>query len=267
MKKILLISFLLISSLQLFAQNTSAAPKKKGVLPETLFNLDFNGSLSGFNSFLDVSIMPVKALIGSKNTGIIVGFQSFEFGSNQFLTNYPRFQTSLFYPAGVYDIPYDIQANYQTSTLDQYSVNEGWKKGRSIRLGYQKSIVRGLYANVSLDICRIKTDVSHLYLVDYKVGGFNYKNKPVEQTELSRKIWGMRVNAGLGYTISIGKAKKFYLNYELVYSIIDKSKSTQGKLNFIGGIGFRIGSPAKTSFDGIKEVNTVIPFHLHHEAI
>jgi hypothetical protein len=67
----------------------------------------------------------------------------------------------------------------------------------------------------------------------------------------------MRLNTGLGYTISLGKAKRFYLNTEMVYSVIDKSKSSQGKLSLLGGIGFRLGTPAKTSYDGIKNVTTI----------
>jgi hypothetical protein len=135
-------------------------------------------------------------------------------------------------------------------------------KGFAIRLGYQKSIFRGLYANVSIDISRIKADVYHYYDVTYDYysqwsGTYYSTGVYLREKELNRTIWGMRLNTGLGYTISLGKAKKFYLNTEIIYSIIDKSKSSQGKLNIMGGIGFRIGSPAKTSYDGIKEVNTV----------
>ncbi len=248
---------MILTSLQLFAQNTSAAPKKKGVLPETLFNLDLNGSFSIGNGN-GLTSMPVKALIGSKNTGIIVGFQSCKMGSYIIFNNTPI-------STGIESIilqDYDptainINSNYRSSS-PSFSLNKGF----AIRLGYQKAILRGLYANLSLDISRIKADVYHDYYVTYDYysswsGSYYSTWDVISEKEANRKIWGMRVNAGLGYTISIGKAKKFYLNYELIYSIIDKSKSTQGKLNFIGGIGFRIGSPAKTSFDGIKEVYTV----------
>lgn len=218
---------MILTSLQLFAQNTSDAPKKKGVLPETLFNLDFNGSFSIGNGN-GLTSMPVKALIGSKNTGIIVGFQSCIMGYDKVL----RYSSNS---------PANLESQYFNSDPNSIINNKGF----SIRLGYQKALYRGLYATVSADLTRIKADVRHNY------------SFASDFVELDRKIRGMRLNAGLGYTISIGKAKKFYLNYELVYSIIDKSKSTQGKLNIIGGIGFRIGSPAKTSYDGIKEVNTV----------
>ncbi len=209
------------------AQNPSDTIKKKGVLPETLFNLDFNGSFSIGNGN-GLTSMPVKAMIGSKNTGIIVGFQSCIMGYNKVL----RYSSNC---------PTYLESQYFDSSPNSIINNKGF----SIRLGYQKALYRGLFATVSADLTRIKADVRHTY---FSAGDF---------VELDRTIWGMRVNAGLGYTISIGKAKKFYLNYELVYSIIDKSKSTQGKLNIIGGIGFRIGSPAKTSYDGIKEVHTV----------
>lgn len=238
---------MLLTSLQLFAQSTSAAPKKKGVLPETLFNLDFNGSFSFDNGNLTTG-MPVKALIGSKNTGIIVGFQSCRFGEAKELKNIPVFPYFNLNPN------YSFTYLYSSAGLDSnamYTKNNGF----SIRLGYQKSIFRGLYANVSADFCRIKSDVVHSYSNTVLSTGVIYNG--YTYPEINRTMWGMRVNAGIGYTISIGKAKKFYLNYEIVYSIIDKSKSSQGKLNIIGGIGFRIGSPAKTSIDGIKEVNTV----------
>ena len=182
MKKILLISFLILTSLQLFAQNTSAAPKKKGVLPETLFNLDFNGSFSIDNG-IPTTVMPVKALIGSKNTGIIVGFQSCIMGDYKVLrysSNCPTF----------------LESQYFNSSPNSIINNKGF----SIRLGYQKALYRGLYATVSADLTRIKADVSHTY---FSASDF---------LELDRKIRGMRLNAGLGYTISIGKAKKFYLN-------------------------------------------------------
>lgn len=224
MKKILSITFLLLTTFQLFAQNPSDAPKKKGTLPETLFNLDldFNRSFSFVDDLIGINSMTVKTMIGSKNTGIIVGLHSCIMGNDEFLRK-------------------QFFANRDYINSNPISINN---KGFSIRLGYQKALYRGLYATVSADLTRIKADVEHNYIYHYDI-------------ELDRIIWGMRLNAGLGYTISIGRAKKFYLNYELIYSIIDKSKSTQGKLNFIGGIGFRIGSPAKTSYDGIKEVYTV----------
>lgn len=253
---------MLLTSLQLFAQSTSAAPKKKGVLPETLFNLDFNGSFSRYNgpaSQESTIIMPVKVVIGSKNTGIIVGFQSCKIGSSIIFNNAPTEINPLVvqnYDPNAYNINSSYRYSYPSSSSS--SLNKGF----AIRLGYQKAIFRGLYANASLDISRIKADVRHSYYVTYDYfdswsGSYYSTDAYLGETELARTMWGMRVNAGLGYTISIGKAKKFYLNYELIYSIIDKSKSSQGKLNIIGGIGFRIGSPAKTSIDGIKEVNTV----------
>jgi hypothetical protein len=68
---------------------------------------------------------------------------------------------------------------------------------------------------------------------------------------------GWRLNTGLGYTISLGKAKRIYLNTETIFSVIDKSKSSQGPLTFFCGIGYRFGSPARTSYDGIKNITTV----------
>jgi hypothetical protein len=250
MKILLTICLLLFGSVTVLAQNNLDAPKKKGTLPETLFNLDFNGNFS----FDGLTSMPVKAMIGSKNTGIIVGFQTCKMG-NSVLNNVPTEINPLIVQDYEPDA-YNINSSYRSSS-PSFSLNKGF----AIRLGYQKSIFRGLYANASLDISRIKADVRHSYYVTYnyfdswfgEYSSWTY----LQETELNRTIWGMRLNTGLGYTISLGKAKKFYLNTEIIYSIIDKSKSSQGKLNIIGGIGFRIGSPAKTSYDGIKEVNTV----------
>lgn len=253
MKILLTICLLLFGSATVLAQNNSDAPKKKGTLPETLFNLDFNGSFS----FDGLTSMPVKAMIGSKNTGIIVGLQSCKMQSGKVFNNAPTEINPLVVQN--YDqSAVNINSSYRSSS-PSFSLNKGF----AITLGYQKSIFRGLYANASLDISRIKAEVRHSYYVTYDYfdswsGGYYSTGTYLQETEFApRKIWGMRLNAGLGYTISIGRAKKFYLNYELIYSIIDKSKSTQGRLNIIAGIGFRIGSPAKTSYDGIKEVNTV----------
>jgi hypothetical protein len=258
MKIISTIYLMLFVSFTVLAQNNSDAPKKKGTLPETLLNLDLNGSFSIGNGN-GLTSMPVKAMIGSKNTGIIVGFQTCKMGYNPFLNNVPaRINTNV-----VQDYEpnaYNINSNYRSSrpSTDMVALNKGF----AIRLGYQKSIFRGLYANVSIDISRIKADVYHYYDVTYDYyspwsGTYYSTGVYLREKELNRTIWGMRLNTGLGYTISLGKAKKFYLNTEMIYSIIDKSKSSQGKLNIMGGIGFRIGSPAKTSYDGIKEVNTV----------
>ena len=239
------------------AQKSSELPKKKKPLPETLFNIDLNflGYLNAItnsgesssnaqlasNKFTDFlysanDVPRVKAMIGSKNTGIIIGYQSCRLDRGVDLKP-------------VSDSFFIIDYQYSSPT----SINKGF----SIRLGYQKALISGLYASVSGDLSRIKANVSHKYeIYDYNpFYGWGYYSAYEEEQD--RIIWGMRLNAGLGYTLSIGKAKKFYLNNEIVYSFIDKSKSTQSKLNLNFAFGFRIGTPSKTTYDGIKEVNTV----------
>lgn len=178
---------MLLTSLQLFAQSTSAAPKKKGVLPETLVNLELQSEILGTG--FDYSGGGIKAMIGSKNTGILLGFIN---GS---------------------------------STSDTYKYN-------SFRLGYQYGIVSGFYANANLDLASIKS--IYLYEPRYR---------------------SIRVNLGIGYTLSFGKKKRLYYNIETAIAAINTSFLP--RFAIYSGIGFRLGTPAKTSFDGIKEVNTV----------
>ena len=188
MKKILIISFFLFALSSLTAQVTPVTlkQKKKFALPKSLFNLDVNYNIPVFSS----AGFPIlaKAMIGSNNTGIIIGLQDC--------------------------IPQNLE------------VDEVRFKGFLLRLGYQKSIVRGLFCNNTLD-SSFMTSI------------------------------GWRLNTGLGYTISLGKAKRIYLNTETIFSVIDKSKSSQGPLTFFCGIGYRFGAPAKTSYDGIKNITTV----------
>jgi hypothetical protein len=69
-----------------------------------------------------------------------------------------------------------------------------------------------------------------------------------------RRSW--RVNLGLGYTLSLGKKKRFYLNYEMAMAILN-TNSEVPRLNLSAGIGFRLGTPASTTFEGVKEIRTV----------
>jgi hypothetical protein len=262
MKILLTICLLLFGSVQLLAQKASDTPKNKSSLPESLLNLDLNRSYNLGNSTIAANFL-VKTVIGSKNNGIIVGFQSCGFESSTELNYTPKNIKNQF----VLNNPdaYNIQADYLYSSPLTLNNDGSSKKGMAIRLGYQKSIFRGLYANLSADICRIKTDVVHTYLVSYTYDYiswdetvYTYSSSTYRsEQEAQRTILGWRLNTGLGYTISLGKAKRFYLNTEMVYSVIDKSKSSQGKLSLLGGIGFRLGTPAKTSYDGIKNVTTI----------
>jgi hypothetical protein len=213
MKKILILNLLLFAFGSMFAQKPSIAPKQKKSfsLPKSLFNLDVNYNIPVFSS----AGFPIlaKAMIGSNNTGIIIGLQDC--------------------------IPQNLE------------VDEVRFKGFLLRLGYQKSIVRGLFCNLSADFCRMKGTESDfadpsLYIIP---------NNTLDSSFMTSIGW--RLNTGLGYTVSLGKAKRIYLNTETIFSVIDKSKSSQGPLTFFCGMGYRFGSPAKTSYDGIKNITTV----------
>ena len=107
-----------------------------------------------------------------------------------------------------------------------------------MRLGYQKSIFRGLYGNIAADLTAIKDAYTPVFL---------------ERND--RTILGWRLNTGIGYTFSFGKAKKIYLNTEMLYSVINKSKTIEGNMSLMAGLGFRFGKPAKTTYDiGTKTV-------------
>lgn len=210
MKKILILCLLLFAFGSIFAQKPSIAPKQKKnfALPKSLFNLDVNYNIPVFST----AGFPIlaKAMIGSNNTGIIIGLQDC--------------------------IPQNLE------------VDEVRFKGFLLRLGYQKSIVRGLFCNLSADFCRMKGTESDF-------AAYPGTSNTLDSSFMTSIGW--RLNTGLGYTISLGKAKRIYLNTETIFSVIDKSKSSQGPLTFFCGIGYRFGAPARTSYDGIKNITTV----------
>ena len=140
MKKILTISLLLLFSIQLMAQKSSELPKKKNPLPESLFNLDLYYPLY---QYFDYEFLPihVKVVIGSKNTGILIGNTRTEF--YRIFTSYDK---NLFNkPGQIYD-----------KSIDKSDLDENQPIGNSIRLGYQRSLSSGIYANASMVICTIK---------------------------------------------------------------------------------------------------------------
>ena len=213
MKKILILNLLLFAFGSIFAQKPSIAPKQKKnfTLPKSLFNLDVNYNIPVFSS----AGFPIlaKAMIGSNTTGIIIGLQDC--------------------------IPQNLE------------VDEVRFIGFLLRLGYQKSIVRGLFCNLSADFCRMKGSESAFADPSLEI----MPNNTLDSSFMTSIGW--RLNTGLGYTISLGKAKRIYLNTETIFSVIDKSKSSQGPLTFFWGLGYRFGAPAKTSYDGIKNITTV----------
>ena len=212
MKKILILCLLLFAFGSIFAQKQSIAPKQKKnfALPKSLFNLDFNYCRD--LSYIDdnIGIISIKTMIGSNNTGIIIGVK----------------------PFAIYD-------------------GDLLKNNFGIQLGYQKRIFKGLFTSLSLELTRIK-------FTEYYS---SYYNSSLEKIKILPSLI-----TSIGYTISLGKTKRIYLNYEVNYYLIDGFRDyyqdnfgfeIDKRLNLTGGLGYRFGSPAKTSFSGIKNITTV----------
>ena len=212
MKKILILCLLLFAFGSIFAQKQSIAPKQKKnfALPKSLFNLDFNYCRD--LSYIDdnIGIISIKTMIGSNNTGIIIGVK----------------------PFAIYD-------------------GDLLKNNFGIQLGYQKRIFKGLFTSLSLELTRIK-------FTEYDTSDYNSSLEKI-------KILPSLITS-MGYTISLGKTKRIYLNYEVNYYLIDGFRDyyqdnfgfeIDKRLNLTGGLGYRFGSPAKTSFSGIKNITTV----------
>jgi hypothetical protein len=212
MKKILILYLLLFAFGSMFAQKPSIAPKQKkeSSLPESFLNLDFNYCRD--LSYIDdnIGIISIKTMIGSNNTGIIIGVK----------------------PFAIYD-------------------GDLLKNNFGIQLGYQKRIFKGLFTSLSLELTRIK-------FTEYDTSDYNSSLEKI-------KILPSLITS-IGYTISLGKTKRIYLNYEVNYYLIDGFRDyyqdnfgfeIDKRLNLTGGLGYRFGSPAKTSFSGIKNITTV----------
>lgn len=212
MKKILILNLFLFAFGSMFAQKPSIAPKQKKnfALPKSLFNLDFNYCRD--LSYIDdnIGIISIKTMIGSNNTGIIIGVK----------------------PFAIYD-------------------GDLLKNNFGIQLGYQKRILKGLFTSLSLELTRIK-------FTEYYS---SYYNSSLEKIKILPSLI-----TSIGYTISLGKTKRIYLNYEVNYYLIDGFRDyyqdnfgfeIDKRLNLTGGLGYRFGSPAKTSFSGIKNITTV----------
>ncbi len=78
----------MFASMHLLAQKESTSPKEKkgNGLPESFLNLDLNyASISNISLNEDITSSPfvLKAMIGSKNSGLIIGFQSCTFAYEQ----------------------------------------------------------------------------------------------------------------------------------------------------------------------------------------
>ena len=214
MKKILILCLLLFAFGSIFAQKPSIAPKQKKnfALPKSLFNLDFNYCTSLNEIDENFGIISIKAMIGSNNTGIILGIK-----------------------------PLVLE-------LDNVELE---KTDLTIQLGYQKRIFKGLFTSLSLELTRMK-------FTEYDTSDYNSSLEKI-------KILPSLITS-IGYTISLGKTKRFYLNYEVNYYLIDGFRDYEQdnfgyeidkRLNLTVGLGYRFGAPAKTSYDGIKNITTV----------
>ena len=177
----------------------SAKAKKSHDLPESLLNLEIQSEILGTG--IDFSGVGVKAMIGSKNTGLLLGYTH---GSD-----------------GVSYVTYN-----------------------STKLGYQYGIVRGLYLNTNFNF--VSTSREDL-VYDY------YGNLLGSTISKDRSI---RVNLGVGYTFTFGKKKRLYYNLETSFAVIN-TKDLADRLCINSGLGFRLGTPAKTSYEGVKNVTTV----------
>ena len=212
MKKIIILYLLLFAFGSMFAQKQSIAPKQKKnfALPKSLFNLDFNYCTSLNEIDENFGIISIKAMIGSNNTGIILGVKPL--------------------------------------VLDDVELE---KTDLTIQLGYQKRIFKGLFTSLSLELTRMK--FTYYDTSDY--------NSSLEKIKILPSLI-----TSIGYTISLGKTKRFYLNYEVNYYLIDGFRDyaqdnfgyeADKRLNLTVGLGYRFGAPAKTSYDGIKNITTV----------
>lgn len=267
MNKILIIGFLIFQSCFVEAQTKDVSlpvagqktAESKGKLPHTLMNVDISYDFLG-------SHIPFKMVLGSGNNGIILGFQRGEtqqdFSDEIALPSYrPSDGSSVsqvpswgtFYSS---DYLYSYVSDFGSVYNADYNIP---KKGAIIKLGYQKSIFRGLYANLTFDICHSKRTYYkvHTYNTYYENGGWLYSTYTYEDEETSLKKWGIRANLGLGYTISFTKSKRMYANLECVYSILNRSNMDMARLQFNCGIGIRLGKPASTKIEGLKDVNTI----------
>jgi hypothetical protein len=173
-------------------QELSNSKASKSVdLPASFLNIDLSGNIVGAGRANVMSGIDTKLLIGSRNSGVIIGGSM---GSNK--NNYFRF--------------------------------------RSLRVGCQLRLYRGLYTNTTFSVMNLMEPKPLQKIVDQS----------------------FRFNAGLGYTISFGKEKRFYVNIESTYSLLN-SRNYVGRLSLFCGLGFRLGTPASTKYEGVKNILTV----------
>lgn len=207
MRILFLIAFISISF------NGLSQSVKSSKLPNSLISLDANWS------FIGGPIIDSKLLVGSKNTGVLIGYQFGGFG-------------------------------YNLDTSGSYN----WvDKRKSLRLGYQLGFGNGFYSSLSLDLCSSRHEYN-VYEYD-PFWGYNYL-----YTDYNTKR-GLRLNLGAGYTINFLKSKRLYLNVQSVFHLIDRSNlgnlNIGSRIQLVTGIGYRLGTPSTTTYEGVKNVTTV----------
>lgn len=209
---------LLLCSISLFGQSTDqSAPKKSNPLPNSLFNLDVNYSVGS-------PILGIKSVIGTNNSGFLLGVQ---FGGYEF--------------SFIDDYYSEIASAWIGGYKESYNL-------KSLRIGYQGSIFNGLYWNTSMDLC--SSSYYDYISYDYDTGFYESYSDYGDRR-------GYRVNLGIGYTLSLLKSKRLYLNSEFVVHVLDRSQFNSYRIQASFGIGYRFGTPAKTTYEGVKEIRTV----------
>lgn len=236
-------------------------------LPGSILNLDFSYAyMFGSDSVSSSIYFPIKLVLGSGNSGLIIGFQG---GGNPSIDNSPLLLGRVTDGGSANDV---YQSNPYTTSVTSVNYLQSYKEvdpdfilnGLMLRFGYQKAIFRGLYANLTFDVCRSKYFYSlrHEYLTYYnydygwgEMTDYLYTNE--YEYDLNEVLWGVRSNFGLGYTISFLKSKRAYLNTEMLCSIFDRSNQYLSRFQLNIGLGFRLGTPASTKYEGVKNVTTV----------
>ena len=164
-------------------------------LPNSLVNLELAGESFGLTSGLGI-----KTVVGSNNSGFLVGLSSGSESFNSFTYLMPK-------------------------------------------LGFQYGIYKGLYSNLNLSVPR-----KNLPTFEYDIYGNLFETRLY--------TWSLRANISVGYTFSFGNKKRLFINIESSYAFIN-TDSDYGRLAVFSGLGFRLGTPATTTYEGVKNVTTV----------
>lgn len=260
----------------------SSFAQKSNKLPESLVNFDINYSYNHLNARFP--FLQWKAVVGSNNSGIVVGIQREQiskitdfgvmgidpyydknitdnilgYGKTYFHRlsdrNIQDALSALNAPSFVPDdeISWSIHRVNSKITGDPV-VDRGW----TFRLGYQYGLPLGFYVNSGIDLTTNRT--KDLIQVSYEyyepITGMTYS----DEYEFIDKGWGLGVRlwTGLGYALSLGKDKKYYLNAEATYTSLQLTSTVENRFVINAGFGFRIGAQPKTTIEGASESNTV----------